>query len=160
MYREASVFYFNALFFWCFLFLKNKSTPGLEPTMSFKINLRNTFFQISLNSLEFYLSPKFLMSFLWFVYSTMCGKKISIYGVHIPRKCIESVHFYSCSTSPLKTPDRSFWKSVSSKAKGVKETMICFIKIQSKNMKVIWKISLFIFCMISNFSKCDGFTVL
>ena len=32
----------------------------------------------------------------------MCGKIFQIYGVHIPRKCIDSRHFYSCS-SPLKT---------------------------------------------------------
>ena len=38
--------------------------------------------------------------------------------------------------------------------------MICFIEIQSENMKLIWNISLFIFCMICNFSKYDGFTVL
>ena len=41
-----------------------------------------------------------------------------------------------------------------------RRTMICFIKIQSENMKMIWNISLFIFSMIRNFSKCDGFTVL
>ena len=46
------------------------------------------------------------------------------------------------------------------KNKGVEETMICFIKIQSENMKMTWNISLFICCMIYNFSKCDGFTVL
>ena len=34
----------------------------------------------------------------------MCGKNISIYGVHIPRKFIESMHFYSCDSAPLKTP--------------------------------------------------------
>ena len=28
-------------------------------------------------------------------YATMCGKKSQIYGVHIPRKCIESKCFYS-----------------------------------------------------------------
>ena len=44
--------------------------------------------------------------------------------------------------------------------KGVEETMICFIKIKSVNMKMSWNISLFICCMIYNFSKCDGFTVL
>ena len=44
--------------------------------------------------------------------------------------------------------------------KKMEETMIFFIKIQSENMKITWKISLFIFCMIRNFSKCDGFTVL
>ena len=32
--------------------------------------------------------------------------------------------------------------------KGVEETMICFIKIQSENMKMTWNIRFFIFCMI------------
>ena len=44
--------------------------------------------------------------------------------------------------------------------KGVEETMICFIKIQSKIMKMTWNIRFFIFCMIWNFFKCDRFTVL
>ena len=44
--------------------------------------------------------------------------------------------------------------------KEAEETMIYFIKIQSENMKMIWDISLFIFCMICNVFKCDGFTVL
>ena len=35
-----------------------------------------------------------------------------------------------------------------------------FIKIQSENMKMTWKIRFFIFCMICNFFKCDGFTIL
>ena len=130
------------------------------PTLSLKISLRDTFFHISLISLGFYLSPECLLNFLWLVYSTMCGKNFSIYGVHIPRKCIESMHFYSCPSPPLKTPGRIFWKSVSPKTKWVEETMICFIKIQSENMKMTWNISLYIFCMICNISKCDGFTVL
>ena len=46
------------------------------------------------------------------------------------------------------------------KNKCVEKTMICFIKIPSENMKMTWNISLFICCMIYNFSKCDGFTVL
>ena len=46
------------------------------------------------------------------------------------------------------------------KNNGVEETMICFIKIQSENMKMTWNISLFVCCMIYNFPKCDGFTVL
>ena len=41
-------------------------------------------------------------------------EKFSIYGVHI-RKWIESMHFYSCPSSPLKTPGTIFWKSVSPK---------------------------------------------
>ena len=34
-------------------------------------------------------------------------------------KCIETLHFYSCTSHPLKTPDRIFWKCVSPKTKGV-----------------------------------------
>ena len=36
------------------------------------------------------------------LYSTMCGKNFQIYAVHIPWKCIDLRHFYSCP-SPLKT---------------------------------------------------------
>ena len=46
------------------------------------------------------------------------------------------------------------------KTKGVEKTIICFIKIQSKNVKMTWNNSSFIFCMVCNFCKCDGFTVL
>ena len=46
------------------------------------------------------------------------------------------------------------------KNKWVEETMICFNKIQSENIKMTWNISLFICCVIYNFSKYDGFTVL
>ena len=54
-----------------------------------------------------------------------------------------------------------FRESVSPNSrKGVEETMICFKKIQSKNMKMTWNISLIIFCKISNFFECDGFSVL
>ena len=37
--------------------------------------------------------------------------------------------------------------------KGVEETMICFIEIQSENMKMTWHIKFFIFCTICNFSN-------
>ena len=40
------------------------------------------------------------------------------------------------------------------------EAMICFIKFQSEKKKMNWNIRLFIFCMIYNFSRCDGLTVL
>ena len=39
-------------------------------------------------------------------------------------------------------------------------TMICFIKIQSENVKMTWNIRFFMFCMICNFFKFDGFIVL
>ena len=93
------------------------------PPLSFKISLRNAYIHISLNLLEFYLSPECLLNFLWLVCSTMCGKIVSIYGVHIPRKCIKSLHFYSCPSPPLKTPGRIFWKSISLKMKRVEETL-------------------------------------
>ena len=84
-----------------------------------------------------------------------------LYGVPI-KKCIESMHFYSCPSSPLKTPGTIFWKSVfpTAKKKRVEKTMTCFFNIQSENMTMTWSISLFIFCMIYFFCKCDGFTVL
>ena len=44
--------------------------------------------------------------------------------------------------------------------KVVEETMICFIKIQSENMKMAWNTRLFIICMICSFFKCDDFTVI
>ena len=81
-------------------FCKNISIPRWEPAnwqkcclppLSFKISLRNTSFHISLNCLGFYLSPECLLNFFRLAYSTMCGKKFSIYGVDIPRKCIESM---------------------------------------------------------------------
>ena len=36
------------------------------------------------------------------LYSTKDGTNFQIYGIHIPRKCTDSRHFYSCP-SPLKT---------------------------------------------------------
>ena len=122
--QKPQIFYFSALVFWCSLFLKNMSTPRLEHTVllapfCFKISLKDTSFYISLNSLGFYLSPEYLLNFLWLIYSPICGKKFSIYGVCIPRKCIESMQFYSCSSLPLKTPGRTFWKCVSPRTKRV-----------------------------------------
>ena len=108
------------------------------------------------NSVVYHPRPSSLASGIHpfiLVYSTMRGKKFSIYGVHIPRKCIESMHFHSCPSPPFKTPGGMFWKSVSRKTKGVEKTMICFMKIQSKNMKMTWNINFLIFCMICNFSN-------
>ena len=69
--------------------------------------------------------------------------------------------FYSCPSPPLKTPavQVEFFENLSPKTEGVEEAMIWSIKIQSENMKMTWNISLFTFCMICNFSKCDGCTV-
>ena len=66
------------------------------PPLSFTISLRVTSFHISLNSSGF-LS---LQNACLIIYSNMYGKNFSIYGVHIPIKCIESLHFYSCPSPP------------------------------------------------------------
>ena len=55
------------------------------------------------------------------------------------------IHFYLCPCSPLKLQAAFFIK-----AKGVEKTMICFIKIQSENMKMTWEIGFFIFSLIYN----------
>ena len=43
----------------------------------------------------------------------MCDKSFQIYGVYIPRKCIDSRNFYSC-LSPLKThsPRQHFFENL------------------------------------------------
>ena len=101
------------------------------PPLSFNISLRDTSFHISLNSLGFYLSPECLLNFLWIVHSTMCGEIFSIYDVH-----------------PLKTPGRIFWKFVCPRRKGSRKLWFA-----------LWKL-VYLYVMIYNFSKCDGFTVL
>ena len=83
----------------------------------------------------------------------MCGRNFQIYGVHIPPKCIDLRHFYSC-LSPIKT-QLKFLSShprqkeithspiIPSKIcfpqqqKGLKETMVCYFKIHSENVKMI-----------------------
>ena len=54
----------------------------------------------------------------------MCGEIFSIYDIHIPRKCIESMHFYSCLSPLVKTPGRILFPSP--KTKGVEETMLLY----------------------------------
>ena len=91
----------------------------------------------------------------------MCGKNFSIYGVHIPRKSLNLCFFTHAPVPHSKLPVEFFENLSPPRQKGWgEEAMICSIKIQSENMKMTWNISLFTFCMICNFSKCDGFTVL
>ena len=105
------------------------------PPLSFKISLRDTSFHISLDSLGFLISPEWLLNFLWLAYSNMCGENVSIYGIHIPRKCIESMHFYSCPSPLLKTRGRSFWKSFSPERKGWGKLWFALSKFNQK----IWR---------------------
>ena len=52
-----------------------------------------------------------------------------------------------------------FFENLFEKQKGVEKTIICFIKIQTEIMTMTWNVRLFMFYMICNFYKCDGFTV-
>ena len=72
-------------------------------------------------------------------------------------KCIETLHFYSCTSPPLKTPGRIFLKMCfpQNEKGGWRKLWFALLKFGQKK----WR-RLFIFCMIYNFSKCDGFTVL
>ena len=74
------------------------------PTLSSKISLKDAFFHISLNSLVLYLFPECSLNFIYLVYTSMCEKKFWIHGIRIPKKWIESRHFYSCHHSLLKNP--------------------------------------------------------
>ena len=69
------------------------NTPPLP-----KISPNDTSFHISTNSPGLFL---YLQNACWF-FLKMCGKNVQVYWVHIPIKCIDSRHFYSCP-SPLKT---------------------------------------------------------
>ena len=108
--RGASILYCNALFFFlCWRYLKpqvriNKMVNSIDyypyPSRSASkvhpfIFLKTTSGFISFQDACWIFSETF-------IYSTICGENFQIYGVHIPRKCIESRHFYSCC-SPLKT---------------------------------------------------------
>ena len=137
--------------------MKHQSKVYREP-LPFKISLRDTSFHSYLNSLVFYLSRMLVQLSLTYMFQHVgenffnlcCSHSLKMHGIY---------HFYSFLSLPLKTPGRIFWKYVSPKTEGVEKAMICSIKIQSENMKMTWNISLFTFCMICNFSKCDGFTV-
>ena len=55
------------------------------------------------------------------------------------------------------SPRQHFFQNLfSTKQKEVEESMICFMKIHSENMKMTWGIRLLIFCKICNFLKCDA----
>ena len=147
--------------------------------MSFKINFKDTFFHISINSKSFSCFTRMLVEFsLKLVYSTRYVKNFQIYGAHIHRKCIESRYFYlfplpfqNSPQSPyhhnlgrgkLLIPPGSIFSKIyfPQQLKGVEESMICFINIHSENMEMTWNIRLLVFCIIYNFFKCNGVRVL
>ena len=125
----------------------------------------------------FSLSPKCLLNFLSDFYIPPCGRifqimeftlleNLLIQGIithALPHSKLAPKFLLSSTIGRRKLlipPDSILSKICFPKQqKGVEETMICFIKIQSENMKMTWNIRFFIFSMICNFFKCDGFTV-
>ena len=112
------------------------------------------------------------------LYSTMCGKNFQIYGVHtvLENALIRGIFTHAPPHSKL-TPKflsshsrqqeithssrhHSFENLYLPAAERVEETIICFIKIQSEIMKMTWNIRFFIFYLICNSFKYDGFTIL
>ena len=71
----------------------------------------------------------------------MCGKNFSIYGVHIPQKCIECIIFTHAPVLHLKLQVEVFENLFPLKTEWVEEAMTFSIKIQSENMKMTWNIS-------------------
>ena len=81
----------------------------------------------------------------------MCGKKFSIYGVHILRKSLNLCFFTHAPAPHSKLLVEFFENLFPQRQKGLEEAMICSVKIQSGNMKMTWNISLFPFGMIAIF---------
>ena len=120
------------------------------PLVFFKISLRDTSFYISLNSLGFYLSRMLVEFFLTCIFQHVWENIFNLWCSH-SLKIIESMLFYSCPIPSLKTTGRIFENLFPPRQKGWEEAMICSIKIQSENMKMLWNISLFPFGMIAIF---------
>ena len=92
-------------------------------------------------------------------FSNLCippcvGKTFKIYCVRIPRKCIESRHFYSYPL-PTQNSRQNFLKiCFPQQKKGMEKTTLCFIKIQSENMKMFGASGYLYFVQLAIFSKC------
>ena len=81
----------------------------------------------------------------------MCGKAFSIYGVHILRNSLNLCFFIHASVAHSKLLVEFFENLFPLRQKGLEEAVICFVKIQSENMKMTSNISLFPFGMIAVF---------
>ena len=56
------------------------------------------------------LSPSRMLLLFSLTFSlSWLGKNINIYGADIPRRCIESRHFYPCAPPQLKFTPKFFW---------------------------------------------------
>ena len=125
----------------------------------------------SINSLGLYLSPECLFNLLSNLYLPSCVENIFTFmvftflenainlGIFIHVfQTTQNSHPSSCYHTldrlRLHSPSRIFSKIYfTQQQKGVEETMICFITIQSVNLKMTQNIRLFTCCMICNFSN-------
>ena len=138
-----------------------------------------TFNIFSINSLGLCLSPDCLRNFLSNVCIRPCMQKIVkfmeftflenalIRGTftHAPPQSKLAPKVLSSrpiSRRKLLIPQGSVLSKICfpHKQKGVEKITICFTKIQSENIKMTSNIRFFIFCLICNVFKCDGYTVL
>ena len=99
----------------------------------------------------------------------MRGKNAQIYGGLIPRKsiksrdfndtllpnlptqnCLPSSYHHTLGREKLLILPGSIFSEICfpQQQKGVKEILTCFVKIQSENMKMTWKIRFFIFTVL------------
>ena len=90
----------------------------------------------------------------------MCEKIFQFMVFTFPKNALNLCFFNHAPVPHSKLQVEFFENLFSPKTEGVDEALVCSIKIQLEDMKMTWNISLFTFCMVFNFSKCDGFTVL
>ena len=125
---------------------------------SFKISLKDTSIHVSLNSLGFISFQNFCWIFSNLYIPSYVEKIFTFYGIHIPTKCIESIHFYSCPSSWLKTLGKIFINLFLQRKKVWRKLWFAFSKFNQKIWRWLGALG-YSYCMICNFSKCDGLTV-
>ena len=91
----------------------------------------------------------------------MCGKEFSIYGIHIPRKSLNLCFFTRAQVPHSKLLVEFF---VSPKTEGVGRSYDLLyqnsIRKYEDDLGHFFSILFHFFYIFSDFSKCDGFTIL
>ena len=123
------------------------------PPLPFKISLRNTYIHISLNLLGF-ISLQNACWIFFDLYIPPCVGKLFQFMVFTFLENALNLCIFTHAPVLHSKPQVEFFENLFNlRWKGWRKLcggkMVCFIEI-----------SLFIFCMVCNFSKCDGFMVL
>ena len=128
--------------------------------MSSNISLNDTSFHISLNSLGFYPFRECSLNYV----PPCVGKIFQFIVFTFLENALNLLIFFHAPVPQSKLQVEFFENLFPPRQKGWRKLWFAFIKIQSENIKMTWKINLFklfyFFCMICSFFKCDGFTVL